>query len=334
MFIINNVLALLLILSFILPYIKPTAIATASVIGLFTPALILANILFVLYWIIIGFKKQFILSFLVLFVGYFISPAIYKFSSEKKSDSKNQLSILSYNVRKFNIYNWIDDDEIPEEIASFIKNKNPDIVTLQEYKPNTKFTSNYPYSYYHKDYNYYKKIDIPSGLITLSKYPIINSGALSRGKFTSTIVFNDILINKDTIRIYNFHLNSLGIKADNNNLSSNNSNKLINEMKHSFKIQEQEINLLTQNIDSIKYKKVITGDMNNTPYSWAYKNLKGNLYDTFLEAGKGFGRTYNFKGFPLRIDYIFADPSFDVLQHKNYDVKYSDHYPIMATLSF
>lgn len=333
-FLINNVFALLLLLSFILPYIKPTAIATASVIGLFTPALILGNIVFVVYWLIIGLKKQFFLSFLILCIGYFIIPPIYKFSSEKESNDKNQLSILSYNVRKFNIYNWIDDDKIPVEIASFIKNEKPDVVILQEYKPNSRFTINYPYSYYHKDYNYYKKVYIPSGLIIFSKYPIINSGALSRAKFTTSIVYNDLLINNDTVRIYNFHLNSLGIKAEKNNLGSNDSNKLINQIKHSFKIQELEVNLLVKNIDSVKHKTILAGDMNNTPYSWAYKNLKNNLNDTFLQAGKGFGRTYNFKGFPLRIDYIFADPSFDVLQHKNYDVKYSDHYPIMATLSF
>ena len=64
-----------------------------------------------------------------------------------------------------------------------------------------------------------------------------------------------------------------------------------------------------------------------------YRKIKGNLNDTFKEAGNGFGRTYDFKFFPVRIDFIFADKGFSVNGFKTYDEHYSDHYPISATLS-
>ena len=86
--------------------------------------------------------------------------------------------------------------------------------------------------------------------------------------------------------------------------------------------------------DENNFKTIIAGDLNNTAYSWGYKNLKDRYTDSFLEAGKGFGKTYGFKGFPLRIDYIFVDKDLKVNTHKNYTIKYSDHYPIMATVSF
>ena len=82
-----------------------------------------------------------------------------------------------------------------------------------------------------------------------------------------------------------------------------------------------------------KYKTIITGDFNNTAYSYIYKEIKGEDYvDTFEEAGNGFGRTFDFKFFPLRIDFILADEDFTVNGFKTYDVKLSDHYPIKATL--
>jgi endonuclease/exonuclease/phosphatase family metal-dependent hydrolase len=56
------------------------------------------------------------------------------------------------------------------------------------------------------------------------------------------------------------------------------------------------------------------------------------LKDTYLEKGSGFGRTLDFKFLPFRIDYILTDPEFDVLEHKNYDVVLSDHFPVMATI--
>ena len=78
----------------------------------------------------------------------------------------------------------------------------------------------------------------------------------------------------------------------------------------------------------------MAGDLNNTAYSWAYKNTKNNLQDTFLEAGEGFGTSYKFKGFPLRIDFIFVDQKIKINTHKKYEIKYSDHYPISTTIAF
>ena len=64
------------------------------------------------------------------------------------------------------------------------------------------------------------------------------------------------------------------------------------------------------------------------------KKLKGNLNDCFEEAGKGFGETYNFKYYPARIDYIFADKKIKVKQFSNFsDFKNSDHFPIIARLN-
>jgi endonuclease/exonuclease/phosphatase family metal-dependent hydrolase len=34
----------------------------------------------------------------------------------------------------------------------------------------------------------------------------------------------------------------------------------------------------------------------------------------------------------LRIDYIMADPGFEVIHYKRFVVPYSDHYPIMTDL--
>ena len=55
--------------------------------------------------------------------------------------------------------------------------------------------------------------------------------------------------------------------------------------------------------------------------------------DAFEEAGKGFGDTYDFV-FPFRIDFILTDEKMEVNNFKTYEVEYSDHYPIMARVSF
>jgi len=61
--------------------------------------------------------------------------------------------------------------------------------------------------------------------------------------------------------------------------------------------------------------------------------VKGDFTDTFTEAGKGFGETYSFFKYPLRIDFILADKKFKVNHHQNFDKDLSDHEPILARLS-
>ena len=55
-FCINSILAFVLLLSYVLPYIPPRHFALLSVLVLSVPFLIIANALFVIYWIL-KFKK-------------------------------------------------------------------------------------------------------------------------------------------------------------------------------------------------------------------------------------------------------------------------------------
>jgi endonuclease/exonuclease/phosphatase family metal-dependent hydrolase len=74
--------------------------------------------------------------------------------------------------------------------------------------------------------------------------------------------------------------------------------------------------------------------MNNSAFSYVYRNIKGTLKDSFEEAGSGFGETYKFKYYPTRIDYIFADEKMSVKEFESFsNFENSDHYPIMAKMS-
>jgi len=328
----NNVFAIALIVSFFIPKLSPEEYGIFALLSLVTPALIVINVAFVLYWTFIGFKKQLTLSFFVLLLSYLFIPSVYKFYNNSSKNTKNSLSVMTYNVRKFNIYKWIKEKHIDSIIDNFITKENPDIVTLQEYGNYENFKLDYPYYYHHISYNYYKKTYIKSGLVTYSKYPIINKGSLSITKFSSTIIYIDIVKKKDTIRIYNFHFKSLGVVPNEDFFGHKDSEKLIKRLSGSFKTQQKQIDTLNAHVALCKYKVILAGDMNNTAYSWAYKNVKNDLQDSFLEVGKGFGKTYEFKKFPLRIDYIFADKSMKFTKHKTFNKKYSDHYPISAII--
>ena len=334
-FIINNVFATALVIALFIPTLAPEKFGVVSLLSLLTPILIIINFIFIIYWILIGFKKQLILSFLVLLVSFLFIPSIYKFHAKNTVTTKNTLTVMTYNVRKFNKYKWLKVQHIDSLIGAFITKENPDIVTLQEYTTFKNFKLNYPY-YSNPLLNLYKNPienkKYRTNMAIFSKYPIINEGLIWYKNYKTNTMFIDIVKNRDTLRIYNFHLESLGVIPGKEYFGHKDSEKLVKRLGSSFKIQQRQIDTLNAHIKTCNYKIILAGDMNNTAYSWAYRNSKNDFKDSFLEVGKGFGKTYEFKKIPLRIDYIFADTTMQFIQHKNYTKKYSDHYPVSATI--
>ena len=325
-FIINSLIATYLLLSFLLPYISPKSMPVFAILSLFAPILLIVNIIFLIYWIL-KLKKQFLLSGSILLLGWFFSSPFYKFS-KKEITEKSDIAIMSYNVRTFNQWKWINKEGVPKKIIEFVSDKNPDVVLFQEYYNLQEYKFNYPYKYI-KTKNKTKKL----GLAIYSKYPIINKGSFDFKETSNNIIYADILKNKDTIRIYNLHLESLQLKTDKENFGEESSEKLLARLKQRFKKQAEQTTVLLNHEKNWKGKKVIAGDFNNTAYSWVYKEISSNKQDAFLEAGGGFGKSYNFI-FPMRIDFIFSDDRAIIDGFTTFDVNYSDHYPILSKISW
>src|SRR5690606_9922123 len=101
---VNMIMAFLLLLSFVIPYLPPSRFPTIALLSLLVPLLIILNILFAVYWAF-QFRRRFFISAIVVVIAYFYFNAFYKFSSEGDPvDYKNTLTVMSYNVRLFNNY--------------------------------------------------------------------------------------------------------------------------------------------------------------------------------------------------------------------------------------
>jgi len=323
---INIVVAILLFASYLLPFISPERLPILAILSLLVPFLIFANILFAGYWLLF-FKRQFLLSASILILGWLTLTPIYKLF-EKKTISKNSLSVMSYNVRLFNQYEWINDTEIPTKINALIQENSPDIIVFQDYYSLVNQDFKFKYKYINT-----KKQSNKNGLAIYSKYPIINSGSLNLKHTSNNIIFADILKEKDTIRVYNLHLQSLKLKTDKENFGQENSEKLLTILEDGFKKQVNQTTVFLEHEKKWKGKKIIAGDFNNTSFSWVYNQISKDKKDAFIEAGKGFGKTYNY-WFPLRIDFILTDNAAEIHQFSSFTQKYSDHFPIMTTINW
>jgi|TARA_B110000908_G_scaffold172573_1_gene240897 endonuclease/exonuclease/phosphatase family metal-dependent hydrolase len=328
LYFINSILAILLLFSFTLQYIKPSLFPYLSFVSLSVPILLLLNFLFCVYWII-KLKKQFILSLLILLIGYSQVLSFFKLSKNIERVSPDNISVMSYNVRLFNLYNWIDNDEILNDIKSFVNNENPDVINIQEFRSTKEFSLD-AYPYKHSSLSDGKT---SYGLASFSKLPIVNQGVILSENSSAIAIYIDLIKYRDTLRFYNIHLKSFKLESELEIISETNSDKILNVFDNTFKIQENQSKIISKHIKQSPYKVVVSGDFNNTAYSYVYKLLKDDLVDAFDSAGSGFGSTYNFKYFPMRIDFILMDNSFRINEFKTFDKNLSDHFPIISTFN-
>jgi len=325
-FIANSVVAAMLLFSYVLPYVEPKKFPLLSVLSLAVPFLITVNLLFMIFWLL-QVKKKFFLSFGILFIGFIFLSPLYKFSSSKHINDDENISVMNYNVRLFNLFEWIPDTNVKEKISEFISEKQPDVLSMQEYRHDEALHLNGYYKYEELTGD-----KVKNGQAIFSKFPIVNSGSVKFPHTSNNAIYADIVKGKDTIRIYNVHLQSLRINPTDEKLDIQSSGNLFNRIGKTFELQQSQSEMFLSHKAQCPYKMIICGDFNNTAYSYVYKEIKFNLQDAFVEAGNGFGRTFNFKFFPVRIDFILADSSFDINGFKTFDVELSDHYPIMAKL--
>ena len=336
MFFLNIVLTVVTFSIYILPFLAPRSFPLLSVLTLFMPVFFVLNGLFFVYWAI-QFKKRLILSGLVLLTGITFISKFYKFSAKEYIKDEKDFSIMSYNVRLFNVFKWLDRDDIPSNIKAFIDEKDPDILCIQEYSNSAHIDLKvYPHRYIFIDGN-----QIKTGQAIFSKFPIIFEGNIIFPNSDNNVIYADIKRGKDVIRVYNMHLQSIKISPDVTNISNNidnvnqeKSQLIYTRISKGFRQQQEQAEIFKENIKKCKTQFIICGDMNNSPFSYVYRSIKGKQKDAFEEAGEGFGATYKFRYYPARIDYIFTDSKMKVKGFESFpDFENSDHYPIMARLS-
>jgi endonuclease/exonuclease/phosphatase family metal-dependent hydrolase len=147
-------------------------------------------------------------------------------------------------------------------------------------------------------------------------------------------IYADILVKEDTIRLYNLHLQSLGILPNVKFLQNRGTEKITKRIAKTFVEQEKQVALILEHRNTSKHPVITAGDFNNTPFSYTYRQLQNGMKDAFLERGNGLGTSYSFSGYPMRIDYLFSSETLDILRFETGDKSFSDHRPVSATFAW
>lgn len=336
LYLINSVFLLSLLISYLSPYISPTFFWPISFFGLLFPILYSINILFFIYWII-GFKKPLWANLIILALGLTHLNTFLGTSPKATSFQKNT-KVLTYNVRLFNRYNWLEKSDVKEKIIDFLKKENAEILCIQEFYTANKIPNlNYPFMHIglqNKKSEWHMAI--------YSKYPQINKKTVSiKGKrMNNTCIYSDMLMNNDTVRVYNIHLASNWFKNSDYSFIHNPQKDKLKEgllgiskrMKKSYKKRAEEARAIKEHMNTSPYPIIICGDFNDTPLSYAYNKIKGNLVDAFSNSGKGIANS--FVKIPiLRIDYILHDKKIKSTNYQKHKKILSDHYAVSCEVT-
>ena len=341
----NFFISLASVIAFYATDISPESNYLFAFYALTIPVWLMINVLYLIYWLRVK-PVIALLSLFTLFLGYHhINASLSVSFNLFPHKEKNAFQVLSYNVRVFNVYPHFQEDQ-PREIIEWLTSHPAEIKCVQEFynlSSDTLFNTiekigkkqGYHYHFSKKENIHNEKGYFGTGIF--SKYPIIQAGDFPLDKKEHQKgVFADILINHDTVRIVNIHLQSIYISEEklwleNSNLDRNTNNLLSisRRLKRGFVSRAKQMFFLKDFLEKSPYPLILCGDLNDTPYSYTYQQLKHFFYNAFEQAGGGLGFTYRGNIPFLRIDNQFFSEGIRIKQFKTLkNIPYSDHYPI------
>lgn len=342
---VNVFFAVALLMSYLAIHISPENLALPAFFGLAYPYILLINILLAIAWAVM-LRYEALISVLVIAVGYTHLSNYFQLT-RSNGNKEGTIKVMSYNLMLFTDFgNQNYNSE--KRVLEFLKSQQPDILCLQEF-----YVDGDPVQKDKSVVNalggkYYSHMKVTRsgknrylGIVTYSKFPIVGKGEIIHPKSSSLTIFTDIIIKKDTFRIFNNHLQSFRLKVMERSffeeMASQYDKEALGEMKNlsvtlkrAFIRRAQQAQVVKGQINHSRYPVIVAGDFNDTPVSYTYRKIRKGLNDAFVNSGYGAGFTYKGNYPANRIDYILYD---DALTCKYFDiirVRFSDHYPIAA----
>ncbi|MDR0892585.1 MAG: endonuclease/exonuclease/phosphatase family protein [Mediterranea sp.] len=344
----NAFLVGMLILCAYSELIQPRAHPIAAALGLAFPFFLVANLLFLVFWLVVSYRYA-----LLPLAGLLICApqirAYVPFNPFGKTPPKESIKLLSYNVMSFS-YNEKRNGKNP--ILSYLQESGADIICLQEYSVSgnkdkltrediRKALKDYPYSTIQE-----------SGqngihLACFSKFPILSTAPIHyQSTYNSSFCYT-LKIGADTLMLVNNHLESNKLTMEERNMyeqmiDTPNARtvksrfpQLLRKLGEAASIRSAQIDSVSRVIEDSPYPTTIAcGDFNAGPISYAHHRLTRRLNDAFTRSGNGLGVSYNRNKFYFRIDNILISPNLKAYRCTvDRSIRASDHYPIWCYIS-
>ncbi|MEG1701001.1 MAG: endonuclease/exonuclease/phosphatase family protein [Alistipes sp.] len=348
MTVVTAVVAVTMVVTYLVPYVNPARVWFFPVLGLAAPAIYVATVVLMLYWIIRWRWIHAGILVLIVVVGLFkvslfFSPELRRIYPGDGVSDRGSIKVMTYNVRSF--YGPKGQSSV-RDVLQLIGDEDPDVVCIQEFNARlAEGTADYALLDEKYEKLVFGRTEAPDSLygapmLILSKYHILHSGTVLT---PHTSVWADVLMGEDTVRIFSNHLRSTAINAKDDDYLSNHRflsdtaspakiRSIVDRLRENSVLRAAQVDSISKVVEATRGRRIVCGDFNDTPISYVYRTMARGLNDAFSECGQGYSHT--FRGFhnTLRIDYVLSSDGFETRSYDTSPVDFSDHHPVIVRL--
>lgn len=338
--------------------INPVEHSVLSVIGFVFPAFLVANMLFIVFWLLLD--RRYVLIPVIGFILAYSPTRTYfpiNLFNGKPEPSANsnvdgrpeQLSLLSYNILGYNTPQAPEGK--PNPILQFIVDSDADIICLQEWthpSGQDSLQAILDSKYAHTDSIHTNALPYGGDAVAVySRYPIIGKEYIPITTKGNTLAVFDLLIGGDTVHVINAHLETVGMSEEEKSQFhqlvhgdrqrqdiKSDSKMIITKLAESAQVRAPQADAINDYVRRHGGQPIIfCGDINDHPLSYVHHTIAQRLTDCFREAGTGPGFTFQYNSMYVRIDNIMCSDHFEPLScHVDKSITLSDHFPILCVL--
>lgn len=299
----------------VMPWCSIEIAGYLSPLGLLVIPLAVFNALAVVIVIICRKKNLSLLFGTACLISLFLCGKSWAVSFSADKPDTHALRLVSWNAEGFRLHK-----DTLQASAAFIRNLHPDVICLQErphdnllHRDSISAVLGYPFRVFNS------REDEVLNLAVYSRFPLSGLKEYYFPDSYNKALQIDLQCNGTVIRLFNIHLQTTGMTP-----ASEGKNRL-----HTYQLnaiaRNRQAQLLAEAIAASPHPVIVCGDLNDTPVSYAYRKLTGQLQDCFLEAGNGWGGTYQSLGNIFRIDYTLCSPELRTSVCRLFSNCWSDH---------
>ena len=152
-YIVSLIAAFGLIGAYLSPIINPNTFVFFSLLGLAYPYLLIGIVILLLSWIF-RWKRRAWQIVVVIAIGYPTFRTYYGTAKTETGDVSYDLSLLSYNIRYFDVYGWSNQKNTREKLFNYLNKFDGDVICLHRtiaYLPLLLYREGYGYFFQASD---------------------------------------------------------------------------------------------------------------------------------------------------------------------------------------
>ena len=213
---VNLLVAVLLMCCAYSPVLPAEHMPLLSLAGLAFPFVLAANVVFLFVWLLL-YKPFMLVSIVTLVICFSQIRAFVPINIARQKPPVESFKLVSYNILSSNLKASTANRENP--LISYLEECGADVICLQEFpfaSLKSKGAEDLPAEYPYRSYQLSDLSELKSHfLCCLSKYPILSVEKVDLNSTGNGCARYQILHDADTIVIYNCHLQSNNLNAEN-----------------------------------------------------------------------------------------------------------------------